>query len=410
MTYLVDHPTDFRGAFARIRRELRSLYFSAFQSHLWNLTLARVIEHLTRPEQRIAIDFKVASLPIHHGLDTVQAATSIGLRVPLPASRTTLAPTGLERTAALEVVAENGLAWEDLRVKHLKDVFFSKGDRPALFFASGFVHQISPDELHVGRKKLRLKFELPKGAYATMVVKRLTEINGPVGQLSPDARYPLRRQPLPRREQTRRPPHPGRRDRRPFPRGPCRSLSQGKVQQTRQCLRRARAPTRSPDLRCRRSRATSKAASRLAAQFRDGQVQKIYWAIVEGSCPTEAGEWADTLLKDEQRNVVEVVPPGTPRGREATLSYRVLNRFGRSCWLEIRPVTGRSHQIRVQLAARGLPVVGDRKYGAISTLMAGDGKPRVALHARSLSFKHPTREEVIALTAEVPGDWPGPRL
>ena len=72
----------------------------------------------------------------------------------------------------------------------------------------------------------------------------------------------------------------------------------------------------------------------------------------------------------------------------------------------MKPVTGRSHQIRVQLAARGLPIVGDRKYGAASTLMALDGKPRVALHARSLTFSHPTRKEVISVTAEVPADWP----
>jgi 23S rRNA pseudouridine1911/1915/1917 synthase len=155
---------------------------------------------------------------------------------------------------------------------------------------------------------------------------------------------------------------------------------------------------------------TSKAASRLAAQFREGEVEKVYWAIVEGVCPNDQGEWADTLLKDEQRNVVEVVPHGTPGGRDAALSYRVVERMGRTCRLEIRPVTGRSHQIRVQLASRGLPVVGDRKYGAVSTLIASDGKPRVALHARSLSFKHPTRDEVISLTAEAPKDWPGSGL
>ncbi len=58
VTYLVDHPTDFRGAFARVRRELRSLYFSAFQSHLWNLMLGRVIDRVTRPEQRVADRFQ----------------------------------------------------------------------------------------------------------------------------------------------------------------------------------------------------------------------------------------------------------------------------------------------------------------------------------------------------------------
>jgi tRNA pseudouridine13 synthase len=175
VTYLVDHPTDFRGAFARVRRELRSLYFSAYQSHLWNLTLGRLIERLTRPEQRVALDFKVAALPIHRNLDPDQAAALAACRLPLPASRTPLPPEGPEREVALDVVASEGLSWDDLRVKHLKDVFCSKGTRPALFFAEELRHDVAADDLHPGRKKLRLEFVLPKGAYATLVVKRVTD-------------------------------------------------------------------------------------------------------------------------------------------------------------------------------------------------------------------------------------------
>ncbi len=69
-----------------------------------------------------------------------------------------------------------GLTWEGLRVKHLKDVFFSKGDRPAVFFPSGITHRTEPDDLYPGRKKLLLSFDLPKGTYATMLVKRVTTI------------------------------------------------------------------------------------------------------------------------------------------------------------------------------------------------------------------------------------------
>ena len=64
VTYLVDHPTDFRGAFARLRREFRTLYFSAFQSHLWNLMLARWIERSTEPDQRVSIELEGRSLPV----------------------------------------------------------------------------------------------------------------------------------------------------------------------------------------------------------------------------------------------------------------------------------------------------------------------------------------------------------
>jgi 23S rRNA pseudouridine1911/1915/1917 synthase len=152
---------------------------------------------------------------------------------------------------------------------------------------------------------------------------------------------------------------------------------------------------------------TSKAAARLSTQFRSGTVAKTYWAIVEASPPENEGEWIDTLWKDEARNRVEVVPPGTPCGRDATLAFRVLRRQRRCTWLEVRPRTGRGHQIRVQLAAHGLPIVGDRKYGASSILRALDGGSRIALHARRLEFIHPTRREAIAVEAPVPADWPG---
>lgn len=175
VTYLVDHPTDFRGAFARVRKELRSLYFSAYQSYLWNLILGRVLERQTRPDQRSALDFKVATLPIHRGLDSEQSAILAATRIPLPASRTPLPGEGFLRDVSLEVVGEEGFGWEALRVKHLKDVFFSKGERPALFFPQNLAHDFAEDDLHPGRSKLGLGFELPKGAYATLLVKRITD-------------------------------------------------------------------------------------------------------------------------------------------------------------------------------------------------------------------------------------------
>src|SRR3954471_7687944 len=151
---------------------------------------------------------------------------------------------------------------------------------------------------------------------------------------------------------------------------------------------------------------TSKAAGRLSAQFRDGTVEKLYWAIVEGVCPRDEGEWTDWLWKDERRNLVQVVPPGTAGSREARVAFRVLERGAATTSIELRPLTGRSHQLRVQLATRGLPILGDRKYGATSTLVALDGGQRVALHARELGVRHPTRGEALAVVAPVPADWP----
>ncbi|MBV8077896.1 MAG: RluA family pseudouridine synthase [Planctomycetaceae bacterium] len=151
---------------------------------------------------------------------------------------------------------------------------------------------------------------------------------------------------------------------------------------------------------------TSKAAGRLSAQFRRGTVVKTYWAVVEGHCSADSGEWADRLIKDARRNVVRVAGRRTEGGLEALLAFRVLGRDRKTTTLELRPMTGRSHQLRVQLASRGLPIVGDRKYGASSQLLAIDGRPRVALHARQLTFTHPTQGEAISVSAPVPADWP----
>jgi 23S rRNA pseudouridine1911/1915/1917 synthase len=151
---------------------------------------------------------------------------------------------------------------------------------------------------------------------------------------------------------------------------------------------------------------TSKGAARLSEQFRSGRVTKTYLAVVEGIWPDDSGEWEDWLLKDERTNVVHPVSTGTLGAHRANVSYRVVDRRAGSLTIELRPTTGRGHQLRVQLASRGLPIVGDRKYGARSTLMALDGRPRIALHARELRFKHPTRPEHLAIAAPIPADWP----
>lgn len=174
VTYLVDHPVDFRGAFARVKRELRSLYFSAFQSHVWNLVLGRWIERNTTPEQRVAVAFKLGPLPVQRGLSAEQAGVLKESKIPLPSSRNSV-PEGPLGEVATEVLADFKLSWADFRVKHLKDVFFSKGSRPALFFPERLSHEVGDDELAKSRFRVKLSFELPKGAYATLVVKRITD-------------------------------------------------------------------------------------------------------------------------------------------------------------------------------------------------------------------------------------------
>src|SRR5436309_4677593 len=130
---------------------------------------------------------------------------------------------------------------------------------------------------------------------------------------------------------------------------------------------------------------TSKAAGRLSAQFRAGSIAKMYWAIVEGAPLEDEGEWIDRLGKDRRLNRARLLPGGDPEGKEARVSFRVIERRADSTKLELRPRTGRSHQLRVQLARRGLPILGDAKYGARTRIFALDGRGRLAVHARELT-------------------------
>jgi 23S rRNA pseudouridine1911/1915/1917 synthase len=144
---------------------------------------------------------------------------------------------------------------------------------------------------------------------------------------------------------------------------------------------------------------TSKAAARLAEQFRQGTVQKVYWAVVEGDLG-QAGRLEDHLRKDEAVGRVAVVPPGAPGARRAVLDFRTLGRRAGLSWVEVQLRTGRRHQIRVQLAHRGRPIYGDRKYGSVHSF-----GPAIALHARTLTFVHPTRREPVTVAAPVPAAW-----
>lgn len=150
---------------------------------------------------------------------------------------------------------------------------------------------------------------------------------------------------------------------------------------------------------------TSKGASRLSEQFRKGTVAKWYWAVADGNFPEDEGEWRDELVKDRSENRVRVAE-GDAEALAARTQYRILERVGGSALIRLHPLTGRSHQLRAQLASRGAPIWGDVKYGSRQKLWASDGGLRVALHAVALQFDHPTREERITIAAPIPEDWP----
>ena len=107
-----------------------------------------------------------------------------------------------------------------------------------------------------------------------------------------------------------------------------------------------------------------RAAQRLATQFENRTVTKVYWALVEGDVQPDEGTWTDHLHKRHGMAQAIVVPADDPRGKLAVLHYRVLARVGNVSWLEIQLETGRTHQIRVQAASRGHAVIGDTQYGA----------------------------------------------
>jgi 23S rRNA pseudouridine1911/1915/1917 synthase len=156
----------------------------------------------------------------------------------------------------------------------------------------------------------------------------------------------------------------------------------------------------------------TKAARRLAEQFHDRQVRKVYWALVEpsaaGELPPAEGVWEDWLLKVKEEARTERVAAGTPDARQAVLRFRRLQANAEGTLLEIEPETGRMHQIRVQAATRGWPVRGDVAYGARLPFGPAAELPRervIALHARSLTFLHPIRYEPQTVTAPLPEMW-----
>lgn len=141
---------------------------------------------------------------------------------------------------------------------------------------------------------------------------------------------------------------------------------------------------------------TSKAASRLSDQFRKGSVRKLYHAVVDGPVREPEATLTDWLIKDSDSNFVRNVSKSTPGAKESILKYRVLSSDGAQTHLEVEPLTGRSHQIRVQLASRGMPVIGDVKYGSNTEL-----GHEILLHAKSLEFDHPTKKNRVNVTAPV---------
>ena len=141
---------------------------------------------------------------------------------------------------------------------------------------------------------------------------------------------------------------------------------------------------------------TSKALSRMNEQFREKQVQKTYWAVVDNSPPNTSGTLENYLQKNQKQNKSYITK--NESGKHAVLDYKLLKKLDNFFHLEIRPKTGRHHQIRVQLAHIGSIIKGDLKYGA----KRSNKDASIHLLAQKLEFIHPVTKENITITAPAP--------
>ncbi|HOP75749.1 MAG TPA: RluA family pseudouridine synthase [Bacillota bacterium] len=146
---------------------------------------------------------------------------------------------------------------------------------------------------------------------------------------------------------------------------------------------------------------TSKAAGRLSEQVRENRFRKIYLAVVHGR-PRESQQLTHYLLKNTAKNQVAVVPEETAGAKKAVLEYETLETEESLSLVKIRLHTGRSHQIRAQMAAIGHPLFGDQKYG-IHVNRPGQ---QLALWAVEVGFIHPVSRESVSFTSQPPKEFP----
>jgi len=145
---------------------------------------------------------------------------------------------------------------------------------------------------------------------------------------------------------------------------------------------------------------TSKAASRLSEQIRQRKVDKIYRCVVNGVLEGE-GRLENYISKDEARNMVTVTDTEKPGFKASYLDYKALSSKDGMTLVEVKLGTGRSHQIRAQMAHSGYPLIGDQKYGK-KDIRTKD----IALEAYKLSFEHPVKREFITFEAPIPSVFP----
>ena len=145
---------------------------------------------------------------------------------------------------------------------------------------------------------------------------------------------------------------------------------------------------------------TSKALERMNAVFKNREVRKTYFAVVRNKPALPEGNLVHWLIKNPQKNVVTAYNKEVVGSQRSELDYKLIGELGGFYLLQVNPLTGRSHQIRVQLSTMNCPIVGDNKYG----YPRGSRKGSICLHARKLEFIHPVQKEPISIFAPLPTD------
>lgn len=145
---------------------------------------------------------------------------------------------------------------------------------------------------------------------------------------------------------------------------------------------------------------TSKSLDRVNKLFKSRQMHKTYLAVVRNRPVPESGNLVHWLVKNPQKNVTKAHDQEVPGSLRSELNYKLIAELGGYYLIEVDPITGRPHQIRVQLSTLDCPIVGDNKYG----YPRGSLKKTIALHARRLQFVHPVKNEPVDIVAPLPHD------